>query len=153
MTFAMVGKALTIATKFECDAKGLVNFIEIKNAKKNYISDADFEQLLQRMVSYQSLDTQLKKIGFSGDLKGDLTTAKNSRNHVAHVLTLSMEITSDSEKCFETLIKDLKLHILNIAKGERLLLLMTCLLNKEDFPTKAYFESYPKKIVQWVTNK
>lgn len=149
--YSIVGRALTIATKFEKEVQAIANFLKLKADPLVLFDDKGFAEFIEKLERHHNnLKNTIDQLKFDTPLNDLLTTAKNSRNFIAHDLTIGLEITSETDIGRQGIINDLKQHIGNIAEAEKFLLTVFCIINKEQLPNKGYFDSFGQKITDWV---
>lgn len=149
--YGIVGKALTIATKFETEAKGIANILKLRDP--HIIINKDrLEDFITELEKFQHFHKTTKQLKINTDVKKLLETAIESRNFIAHDLTKGLDSIAESDTARTNIIEQLKIHIFNIAEAEKYLLTINCLINKEQIPNDKYFNSFSADIVYWVIN-
>lgn len=148
-SYAIVGKALSLATEFECNVKGIANLF--KMIEFNSLENKEqFTIFCSKLENYQYLNNNIKQLAITEPIEQLLNEAKDSRNYIAHDLTKGLINLAESEEYRDEMINELKTHIINIAEAQKILLTIECVMNKEPLPGLKYWNSYPKRIVDWV---
>jgi hypothetical protein len=94
--FATIGKALYIAQHFEMTCKSLVSLLGHKNSVimgSISLDDAGLKEFCQKIEKrrlHSAIEDLVSLASLPSDLKDMLTTAKESRNNIAHDSTISM---------------------------------------------------------------
>lgn len=120
--YAMVGKALTIATKFDNEVKCLLNYFKLRS-KPEIVTDKDeLDAFIKEIEEFQYLNTTIKKLKLDkDDFKSFFEDAKKSRNFIAHELTIGLEIISESDDTRNRIKEELNIHIFKIAEAVKFL--------------------------------
>jgi len=147
--YTIVGKALTIATKFETEAKGIANILKLRDphliTNKDRLSD-----FIVELEKFQHFHKTIKQIKINIEVKTLLERAIDSRNFIAHELTKGLDSIAESNTARVNIIEQLRIHVFNIAEAEKYLLTINCLINKEPMPNDKYYNSFSTDIVNWV---
>lgn len=155
--YAVIGRTLTFATRFESNCRALAIVMGIKTALENGTfsldNDADLESLVEQIMR-RTLNDNIKNImaglGLPYDVSLTIHNARKARNEVAHSLTLGIEdkVEDDTERRITLQrVRDL---VCDIANGDKLVCAFLHLTTNEHLPTSAYIQNYSDMIVNWV---
>ena len=89
--YAVLGRALTIATRFDVSCKELARLpiFKFAIATKSELDDKQFEELLSRIQSrYKNLNRAIQSLGLTGTIEELMTGARKSRNELIHEAAL-----------------------------------------------------------------
>jgi len=150
--YSIIGRALTIAIKFESEIKAISIFKELKSNPELLTNEKEYKKLIKRIKKFISLHNRIKELNLREDIEKILVKAKESRNYIVHESNLNFENISESEDGRKAIIRDYKEHIKNISEAEKLLLALQCILTNEALPNNEYWQNFSNKIVDWVVS-
>lgn len=155
--YAVVGRALTFATRYESNCRALAVIMGIKTAleKGSFSLDNDEDlELFVKQITRRTLNENIKNIisglGLPGDVSGVMHNARKARNEVAHSLTLQMEDVIGDDKQGESVLQQTKDLVSDIAEADRLVCTLLHLETNEHLPSLTYIQNYREMIVNWV---
>ncbi|WP_143691376.1 hypothetical protein [Wohlfahrtiimonas larvae] len=151
----VIGRALIIATRFEISCRSYEEIPKVKAYHMASLLDNDpkkFENLIvQMMKKFQSLNTSITNIkGLNGDLTDILHDARESRNYIAHSLTIGLDRCFDLTMPNNIFIDELKEHINKIIDADILISLLIVGSNKDDIPTLDSIAKYKASTMDWI---
>jgi len=150
--FTRVGKTLYIATRFESYCKSLRTLMDIKENVRSSELDLHDQESVEQFVAdinklslHSHIQSITSKVQGGDDLSEILLKAKNSRNFVAHELTLGLEQNIDNDPSFwDTIGQSIQDAVDSILVGEYLILLLIADTTHEEPPFPKYIESNRK---------
>ncbi len=153
--FSIVGRALTIASRFESLCKSYAALIGIKESP-DVLGD---EEALRKMVDNarkSTLYSSIKSIvGEECDFESQLHEARNARNEIAHEISLGLDRCIDllPTKDSEGLVHRILELVEKIAKADCLISLAITLETRDYLPNSRFIKNYPKMIRDWIVDK
>lgn len=150
--YAIVGRALAFAARFEKNAKSLSTLMEIRGKPSLTASDEAIEDFFTT-ISKTSLSQHLKLMGLDKETAGDvMKDARSARNEVAHELALGMDRCIDllPEGAMEGMLGSAKNLGIRLAKGDAIICLLASAATSEPIPGRAFLDEYPDKVVAWI---
>ena len=79
-----------------------------------------------------------------------MRVGRETRNEIAHELTLSIAAEIHTEEGRSTLLGSLRSAVAKIADADRIVCVLAHLETRGPLPTVAAFEEFPKRVVEWV---
>lgn len=156
-SYGMIGRALSFATEFESNIRGLSSILGLKlKARSNefILNDKESINKFILQIKKKPLGIQIEKItkqlDFPFDLYKLIYDAKESRNDIAHELTLGIEHNIENDEGRNFIVETLTEKISQIAKANLIIIYSICLLTKDQKPSYQYINSYVDLILQWV---
>jgi uncharacterized membrane protein YheB (UPF0754 family) len=134
--YAVLGRALTVATHFENNCKALANTMSIRENSRLMEDPEKFQSMLRKWSKRQlkgcidefasTIKAGLQNQGLSNDIiKAFEETifkfpeeARESRNFIAHELAMGMSDLAESDKFRKEIVPMIKEHIRKIAKAD-----------------------------------
>src|SRR5690606_20280208 len=122
---AVLGRAMTVATRFDASCKLLARLplFRIAIATKPVLNDEQFDRLLTSVQSkYKNLNRAIGSLGFNGSIGDVLTKARESRNELIHEAALGAEMGFDrlKEEQFDQLMNYIGSVVLQVIRGDAL---------------------------------
>jgi hypothetical protein len=153
VVFAILGRALALAARFESGCRALSSFIQLKEEP----SPLDSEESL-RAFSDRLARTQLAQV--TRHLADHITPhisvfevlnqARMARNEVVHELPLGFEYWAYDENPWDDQLRALRKAVQLIAGGDQLVSLVVSEITNEPLPTVAAIQEYPNTLTEWV---
>lgn len=152
--FSAIGRALTIASRFE----GLARVVALQLGAKKYMyqlimeSEASFQDFTAAIVN-STLGKQLKSIGLKDQtLRSELGSARVARNVIAHELSAGLDCCLDSLPAdrLQQLISEIRRLTIDLARGDLILSYLASRIAGEETPNAAFLDKYPGLIASWV---
>ena len=134
--FAVLGRALTISTRFDASTKVLARLSPLKSVIliKSSLSEEDYDDLVSFIFEkFKNLNNAINALGNNVDVKSVLTKARKSRNEFIHEATLGFNNGFDRIGDIELslLIERIKYLVLNIIRGDILISTIISMQSKE----------------------
>ena len=156
--FAIFGRALTVATRFDASTKALARlpFIKVAIVEKPALNDEEFNKLVQTInKKYKNLNRAIFSLKLNEDIKGLLTQARESRNELIHEVTLGTtenyeNVYSIDLSLFLDHVKDL---VHDVIKGDALISTIISIQNKEPISDYQFTDKYESQYVDWVMKR
>ena len=154
--YSVVGRALTLAQKFEGDCKALNSLFRTKSAVETgelLLDDEDaFTEFTIRLHKL-SLGKHLHQLAQYSEITA-LTQvfdkARTSRNFIAHDLCLGIQRVVETEEGRGALIRDVRQATRNISVAHLTVLILMAYQNDEVLPSSDYLQSYLDRVTDWV---
>jgi hypothetical protein len=157
--FAIFGRVLTVATRFDASTRTLEMLLSFKKevSDKNDTLDNDEyqEMLLKLRKKYKSLDQAIKFLPFNENIKKKLHRAKKSRNELIHEATFGATNGfdhMDSEELSQHLDYIEKL-VLKVIRCEAMISTIISIENKDPISCYLFSKEYEDKYVSWVMER
>ena len=153
--FAIIGRALVIATRFDSMCKALARSADLKlHALYEKISDDDFEDFTDKIIKkYSTLDKSINRLCLPDDLSTTLHDARKARNEIAHDLAIGMEGCLDTKLNMQDFLANLSACIKHLAHGDALISVLLRQFNGDDSIRPEFVNAYVNRISRWVINR
>ncbi|MGL1957721.1 MAG: hypothetical protein OCD00_10435 [Colwellia sp.] len=156
--FAILGRALTVATRFDTSTKALARLPLFQSViVKGYTLNADeYNELVQSIhKKYKNLNRAIESLKLNKGIEELLTQARESRNELIHGTTLgSIEGFDNVEhKNLLLFLEHIKDLVLDVIKGETIISMMISKLNNEPISNFQFSEKYEKQYLNWVMER
>ena len=154
-SYAMIGRALTYAQKFEGDCLGLNTLWTLKPKVKAGELSLDDDEAMAAFVMKVRREAlachlqQLVEYTEETSFRGAFDKARDSRNHIAHELCLGIQYEIETDRGRERLVKELEEAIRNISEAHLIVLILMAGEHQEPLPTRHYLASYADRVVEW----
>ena len=165
--YAVIGRALTVATHYETNCKALANTMNIRENVELMEDSERFQGMLEKLAKWQlkrSIDkftstirTGLQNQGLSDELVKAfeetifkwLEEGRTSRNFIIHELTLGIAYSAETNEFREKTVPVIKEHIEKVAKADFYIasFIERC-VNKMNISPG--LEDYINRVVNWV---
>lgn len=153
--YAILGRLLTLATRFEANATSLSIALGLKYNRDILASRESVEHLV-REIRKKRLYRNLKAIGEgSPDVMTILDKARLARNEVAHDIATGLDRCFDlvDQSTVDTLILHAERVASQLASGDLILCGILSLVTREPLPRVEFLRSYTECIVRWVCDE
>ena len=156
--FAIFGRALTVATRFDASTKALARLPLFKLAivAKHALIDEEYNELVQTINKrYKNLNRAIESLKKNADVEDILTQARESRNKLIHEATLGATEGFDnvSRKDLSLFLDHVKDFVLDVIKGEALISTIISIQNNEPISVYQFSEKYESQYVNWVMER
>ncbi|WP_462137020.1 hypothetical protein [Candidatus Mycalebacterium sp.] len=151
-----IGRALTVATRFENNCKGISILLELKSPKEKTSPDEDFISLeYVQQIATKTYDAKLNTVISSiakseSDFFKILNKARKARNEIAHDLASGMESQELIQYYKKNFVEQIRENSLAIAEADKILCVLLTTIQKEPMPNVDFVKKYPDRIVNWV---
>jgi len=150
--YAVVGRTLTFASRFEAICKTLSALVGLKSDRSLLDSEEQlkvfFEQLhrmpLARHLSSLSLEEE--------SVAAILDEARKARNEIAHEVTLGLDRCLDSlpEGSINYLLDRLRILSTRLAEGDKIVSYLASITTNEPIPNVEFLRNYTQMVAGWV---
>ncbi len=153
--FAIVGRALVIATRFDSMCKALARSADLKlHALYEKISDDDFDDFTEQIIKkYSTLDKSINRMRLPDDLSTTLHDARRARNEIAHDLAIGMEGCLDTKLNMQEFLGNLSACIKHLALGDALISVLLRQFNGGESTHPELVNAYVNRISHWVIDR
>lgn len=153
--FAIIGRALVIATRFDLTCKALARAADLKlHAFYGTISDEDFDDLAEKVLKkYSTLDKSINRLCLPHDLSTILHDARKARNEIAHDLAIGMEGCLDAKVNMQDFLGTLSVCIKKLAHGDALTSMLLQQFNGDCSIHPKFINTYVNRISHWVIER
>jgi hypothetical protein len=156
--FAIFGRVLTVATRFDSSTKTLARLplFKVSVLIKYTLDDDEYEEMVQKISkSYTNLNRAIQDLQLNQDIKDILHQARLSRNELIHEATLGATKGFDlmDSKELSEFLKHIAILVLQVIKGESMILTIISILNKEPVSDYLFSKEYEVKYVTWVMKR
>tara|TARA_R110001583_G_scaffold49116_1_gene153863 strand:+ start:34559 stop:35083 length:525 start_codon:yes stop_codon:yes gene_type:complete len=156
--FAVLGRALTVATRFDASTKVLARLPDFKVSVlgKWSITDDEYNEVLDTIaLKYKILNNAILSLNTNEDLLSILTVAREARNEFIHESTIGCinGFDNQSEVDISNFMEHLEVLVRQIIKGDIIISALISYDNKEPISGYPFSAEYEKKYVNWVMNR
>lgn len=165
--YAVVGRALTVATHYDNNCKALANTLDIRE-NADLLDDKDKFQALLKKLSKRQLKPGIDKFTSTittalrgGEIEEDIVDAfkntififldegRQARNFIAHELSLGLSEQTESEEFRQNIIEATKEQVSKVAKADYYIaVFIENHINKNHVNPSE--EDYVRRIANWV---
>lgn len=152
--FSAIGRALTIASRYEKNCKSLSILLGMKENKNIFADDIEYKNFV-KTVTKQKLFDDIKAIsGNNQELSHILNAARIARNTIAHELTIGLDCLIDTlpKDSLSKLENDLVDITNKLADADLIISFLVTKLTNETMPNENFLTQYRSKIVKWVVD-
>jgi len=149
--YSMLGRALTISTRFESLCRTLNVLLSVKENVNILDSEEDVEELVSKMWKLK-LAKHISSIATESALKVVLDKGRSARNEIAHQLALGLDRCIDTLPSgdIDYLIYRLRELIKDLGEADRVVSLVASVVTNEHMPSPDFLKKYPALIEKWV---
>jgi len=156
--FAIFGRVLTVATRFDTSAKALARLPLFKASvgAKDRLSDDEYEEMVQNINNrYKNLNRAIQALKLDEDIGEVLRQARESRNELIHESTLRASKGFDHMDTteFSQLINHVEGLVLQIIRAEAIISTIATIQNKEIVSDFLLSKEYEAKYINWVMER
>lgn len=156
--FAIFGRVLTVATRFDASTKTLARLplFKVSVLVKHTLDDDGYEKIVEKISNkYKNLNRAIESLQLNEDIEELLNQARESRNELIHEIALGATKAfdyMDSDELTQRLahIESLVLHVI---KGEAIISTIISIQNKEPVSAYPFSKEYESKYVNWVMER
>jgi len=142
--YAVVGRALAFASRFEKNAKSLSALVKIRGNPSLMGSDEEIERFFSG-ISNTPLAQHLKAMGLDeGEAGNTLKDARLARNEVAHELAMGMDRCIDMlpKEAMEGMLDSARQLGARLAKGDAIICFLASVTTSEHIPGRDFIDEY-----------
>lgn len=156
--FAVLGRALTVATRFDASTKVLARLplYRFSIVAKSLFEDEEDEQLIDKINSeYKYLNKAIKKLKPKGETKKIIKGAIEARNTFIHESTIGCinGFDHESDIAISNFMNHIEILVLKIIRGEVIISALISYGNKEPISDYPFTDTYEQKYVYWVMHR
>lgn len=156
--YAVIGRAITIAARFDASCKALARspFVRVAIATKSALVESEFEDLLSKIQGkYKNLNRAIDSLGVTGTAEEIMTRARECRNELIHEAALGAEVGFDhmEEENIQNFMRYLESLLLPIIRGDALISAMISSNNNEDISSHPFSKEYESSYINWVMER
>jgi len=153
--YSIIGRALTIASRFEAICKALNTLIGLKENRDILDSEEEISKFVTSLKKPQLIHHVTAISQDQNELQRILNKGRLARNQIAHEITIGLDRSIDTleEKDIESLMNRLRGHIIDLAEADRSISLITSIVSNESLPSSDFLKEYPQLIEKWVMEK
>jgi hypothetical protein len=150
----VLGKSLCLANNFEAKCRNYVRVIWATDPKR---LEMTLEELREAAPNFNdSIDRNLKTILEAGDINNKtfeiLSSARKSRNYIAHESGNLGELHRASAKCLLEAIEKLMPHVQNVARGDNITSAWAYEVSEKEPAPSQRMSTYVGMVMAWVFN-
>ena len=150
--YSIIGRALTISSRFEATCKSFNALIHVKSESINLEPEEEIQKKVDKM---HKLPLAKHICEITGDFKclfKILDEARKARNEIAH------EITLDLDQCIDSIPKDAIMYLKSrlqelieiIAEADKIISNLISKLTNDPLPNSDFLKAYSNRIKHWV---
>lgn len=150
--YAVIGRLIVFASRFEALAKSVSAFVGIKKNRSILDSEKDIDTFMDKLRK-MPLATHIEKLGFTeGEAKDTFKQARLSRNEIAHELTLGIDRNLDPlpDNAIPRFIDRANILSIRLAKADLLISYLASAISHEEIPNIDFLDAYVEKVSRWV---
>lgn len=154
--YAILGRALVIATRFDtmCEEAAIILKIKENPFPISFMKDDAYKVYVSEILSkYRTLSKNIKSLGLPEDISEILHNARKARNTVAHELSRNFTGCLDTKIDENDFIQEVSKLIMNIADGDIAISVIISLLNHDPVIRDELIAFYKDNIVRWVVKR
>jgi len=149
--FAAIGRALTLATRFEASCRGLSAILRVKGPSNNILDSEQSLKQFSAKLYRMDLGQHIKYLAPSENkLWQLLNRARIARNEIAHEITLGLDGQSGLAESENDRISRLRKLSHVIAEADRALCFALTVITGDYLPNNDILREYPNKATEWV---
>lgn len=155
--YAIIGRALAYAVKFEADCRSLNVLLATRSAIKSGTLSLDDKQAFSQFVltiNALNLNRHIQeatgRLQLSSNVIDLLGQARESRNRIVHDLCLGVQPEIETDEGRKGLIHTIQTDIRRIAQGDMFIMMIVSLLTHEPNPARQFLDRYCDRVVDWV---
>ena len=151
--YAVIGRALTFATRFDAGCKTLNVMLSVKSKRKSLSTEDDIRSFVNRLYKHPLAEHIKSIVGNKNNLKSILDNARFARNEIAHEITLGLDRCIDNlpKVALRHMMKRLKELIKSLAEADKIISLISSIVTHECLPNHDFLSKYPNLVEKWVT--
>lgn len=151
--YAVIGRALTLATSFENSVKALALLLNIKTSTQILFTTPNkYEEIIdkcyRKTTLFKNLNETCKKLGVSENFKTILDDARIKRNFIAH--QLAIPLNEDDEKLLQLYLKEIEDAATCVANADILISTLANLITNQPTLRPDVVPAIKDSIVAWV---
>ena len=156
--FAILGRALTVATRFDSTCKNMSRLPLYKTSliTKYALSNNEYNEMIQKISNkYNNLNRAIKSLKLNEDIETVLNDARESRNELIHEATLVATSGFDymNSNALAEFLNYIENLVLKIIKGDTIISTIISTYNKEEVSDYQFSRKYEKKYINWVMER
>lgn len=156
--YAALGRAITIAARFDASCKTLAALPIIKGATaaKSKLEESEFDEIFSEIKrKYVNLNRAIISLGLSGTVEEIMTKARECRNKLVHEAPLGGEAGFEhmGEEKSQQFIHYLEMLILPIIRGEVLVSAIISYSNSENISSYPFSKEYESRYINWIVER
>jgi hypothetical protein len=152
--YGIIGRALTISTRFEHNCKIASSIDAAKNQRLISNRVKSEEDIIKTLTRYyrKTLNEHLNALlGADNDIKRIFDEARKARNEIVHEFTKGMtELDTYSMEEVAHQLQYLKELVEKLAFGDLIICFITTQLTNEELPNQKFLLAYRDNVVKWV---
>ena len=154
--YAIVGRALAYAQKFEGDCRALNSLFVVRSAVETGAlsldddkSFGDFVTRVHELPLGQHIRQAMEFLELPLGMISAFNLAREARNQIAHELCLGAQFGFETGEGRAHLVEEVSRAVRRIAEAHLVVLLIMAVQNKEDRPRADYLRGYCDRVVEW----
>lgn len=149
--FSSLGRALTLATRFESNCRGLAAILQMKaNSSAVLETDEALKEFSEKLYK-RTLDHHIKSsVVAESELHKLLNRARIARNEIAHELPLGLCSQEGLDRLGEDVDAGIKELVATIAEADRAVCFVLTDITNDHMPTNEFLKSYVDRATAWV---
>jgi len=150
--YSVIGRALTLATRFEALCRSLHVYIGLKEYKGILESEEEVIKLVTNLGRLKLVQHIRAIVRDEGELKSILDKGRLARNEIAHKLTIGLDHLIDTlpDNHINELMERLRKLVSELAEADRAISFIISVVSHESLPTDQFLSNYLKMIENWV---
>ena len=151
--YAAFGRSLTFATRFEAMCKALNAIVNVKKNRSSLESEDEIKRFVEKLYKLPLAQNISSIVSDKDELKIVLNKAREARNEIAHEITLGFDRCIDTlpVSAIQNMMKRLKEITNTLAEADKVVCFILSVVTNEPLPKPEFFQSYCKRVKQWVT--
>jgi len=154
--YAVLGRALTLATRFEDKCESLAKLVALRQNSKIYAEPFETRVKFVKKIEEKTLGQHIRKFLPSFEQIPDISIeelfkrAREARNEIAHKVALGVEHTFADPQDRGTFFGHLTVLVQAVAIGDRIASIALSDLNGDPIPTAEFLSKYHENVAEWV---
>lgn len=156
--YSMIGRALTVASRFEVSCKALALLLGIRHRDHSSGSFSltrpeDLEALIAEITKrrlFQQIESVVAHLKLPEEATRLFHAARDDRNFIAHELTVGINHLLESDQHVTTLRSELAERVKRLAMADLAICLLLLIETREPLPTLEFISDYAETVKRWV---
>ncbi len=151
--YAVLGRALAVATEYEGNCRALAALLGLK-AEPKLLDDKkmlnEFCEFVWRRRLNTNIDALKGKLKLRDEVVSKLHVGRDARNYVAHEAAVGARRILENDGERKHLVEELSEKLRKLAEANLIVLVISQAITNEPIPTAQFLQTYPEQIVGWV---
>jgi hypothetical protein len=154
--YVILGRAFTLATRFESNCRALAMHLEIRQSPEMLAEPPEKQAAMLADIAKKKLVQHISYVAkylvrLPGvDVEGLLQRAREARNTMAHEMAVGVIDMFRHEQNADAFVEWLKPFVEDIALADRVVCVALTVLNRDPLPNAEFLARYQSRLTGWV---